>query len=275
MYSGASLTTGYGMHYRENFVHHSLEVPGLHGRGGIYFDDHEGSISNCSGNVMYKAAGRAFLVNGGAANNITRNLCVNGAIGIYNQHADDMTKALPLYDNGTLKRGDKGDYIWKTEQALGVSRFADMFDTPLARRWPTFAKLLRVNSTTEGWASAAGSNFRDNVFLNNSAGNVCLLTSYHGTCSCTTPSLRNWHATTNMCSCTAHSRSKHACTHTNRMPVLTLACWLTHSLARTLTHSLTASLARSLAHSLTGTSSFEQAQPRIQARSVTRSSHRL
>ena len=22
-----------------------------------------------------------------------------------------------LYDNGTLKRGDKGDYIWKTEQA--------------------------------------------------------------------------------------------------------------------------------------------------------------
>ena len=37
MYTGASLTTGYGMHYRENFIHHSLEVPGLHGRGGIYF----------------------------------------------------------------------------------------------------------------------------------------------------------------------------------------------------------------------------------------------
>ena len=34
MYSGASLTAGYGMQYRENFVHHSLEVPGLHGRGG-------------------------------------------------------------------------------------------------------------------------------------------------------------------------------------------------------------------------------------------------
>ena len=52
------------------------QVPGLHGRGGIYFDDHEGSISNCSGNVMYKAAGRAFLVNGGAGNNITHNLIV-------------------------------------------------------------------------------------------------------------------------------------------------------------------------------------------------------
>lgn len=36
IYSGASLTNGYGMQYRENFVHHSLEVPGLHGRGGIY-----------------------------------------------------------------------------------------------------------------------------------------------------------------------------------------------------------------------------------------------
>ena len=59
------------MHYRENFVHHSLEVPGLHGRGGIYFDDHFGAVSNCSGNVMYKAAGRSFLVNGGAGNNIT------------------------------------------------------------------------------------------------------------------------------------------------------------------------------------------------------------
>ena len=46
MYIGASLTNGYGMHFRENFVHHSLEVPGLHGRGGIYFDDHMQAISN-------------------------------------------------------------------------------------------------------------------------------------------------------------------------------------------------------------------------------------
>ena len=34
-------------------------------------DDHFGAVSNCSGNVMYKAAGRSFLVNGGAGNNIT------------------------------------------------------------------------------------------------------------------------------------------------------------------------------------------------------------
>ena len=36
-YTGASLTDGYGMQYRDNFVHHSMEIPGLHGRGGIYF----------------------------------------------------------------------------------------------------------------------------------------------------------------------------------------------------------------------------------------------
>lgn len=29
-------------------------------------DDHLGGITNCSGNVMYKAAGRSFLSNGGA-----------------------------------------------------------------------------------------------------------------------------------------------------------------------------------------------------------------
>ena len=35
LFLGTSLTAGYGMQYRENFLHHSLEVPGLHGRGGI------------------------------------------------------------------------------------------------------------------------------------------------------------------------------------------------------------------------------------------------
>ena len=74
-------------------------------RGGIYFDDHEGPISNVSGNVMYKAGGRSFMVNGGAGVNITKNLVINGGIGIYNQHAQDMTTDLPKYDNGTLHRG--------------------------------------------------------------------------------------------------------------------------------------------------------------------------
>lgn len=49
----AGLASGFGMSFRKNFVHHSLEVPGLHGRGGIYFDDHQSAISNASGNVLY------------------------------------------------------------------------------------------------------------------------------------------------------------------------------------------------------------------------------
>lgn len=173
MYLGASLVSGFGMSFRHNFIHHSLEVPGLHGRGGIYFDDHESGISNASGNVLYKAAGRAFLVNGGGNNNITNNLIVNGGIGIYNQHYDDYVKPLPLYDNGTLKRGDKGDFIWRTEKSLQVESYDDLFLTPFATRFRTFATMLKVNSTVKGWASAAGSNFNNNVFLNNSVGNVC------------------------------------------------------------------------------------------------------
>eukprot|EP01046_Picozoa_sp_COSAG06_P001980 COSAG06_NODE_66_length_26393_cov_6.455161_23_plen_37_part_00 len=35
------------MQYRENFIHHSLEVPGLHGRGGIYFGQSETDSSGC------------------------------------------------------------------------------------------------------------------------------------------------------------------------------------------------------------------------------------
>ena len=35
MYDGMALWGGYGMSYIRNFVHHSLEVPGLHGRGGM------------------------------------------------------------------------------------------------------------------------------------------------------------------------------------------------------------------------------------------------
>ena len=77
MYGGASLIGGYGVSFRSNFLHHLLEIPGLHGRGGIYFDDHFQSVSNCSANVMYKAAGRAFLVHGGAGSQINNNLIVS------------------------------------------------------------------------------------------------------------------------------------------------------------------------------------------------------
>ena len=151
MYSGASLTNGYGMQYRENFVHHRSRCRAT-GAAASTSTTTRADVQ-CSGNVMYKAAGRAFLVNGGAANNITHNLIVNGGVGIYNQHAEDMTRDLPLYDNGTLKRGDKGDYIWRTEQALDVGSYGALAHTRLAQRFPTFAKLLSLNSTLNGWVA--------------------------------------------------------------------------------------------------------------------------
>lgn len=95
IYAGACLTKGYGMHIRDNFLHHSLDVPGLTGRGGIYLDDHFGGASNVSGNVLYKVAMYSLLVNGGAGNNVTRNLVMRGGQGISQRATDDMVTALP------------------------------------------------------------------------------------------------------------------------------------------------------------------------------------
>lgn len=217
----------------------------------FHVDDHLGGITNCSGNVMYKAAGRSFLTNGGAGarkinccavvlrqehhrcssykrvatgNNITHNLIVNGGVGIYN-HGDtgEITcnngtsnvsssgasmsfrqdlKLAPDYSSAScnprrclsvvaalipgthcLYRASGGggrDFVAGTEAALGVHSYEALFSTPLAKRWPSFGRLMSINSTKAGWASAADSNFQDNVFLNNSR-NICLLTNYHGT----------------------------------------------------------------------------------------------
>ena len=64
------------------------------------FDDHLGGVTNTSGNVMYKAAGRSFLVNGGAGNNITSNLIMETGLGIYNQAADnsELRSSRPRFD---------------------------------------------------------------------------------------------------------------------------------------------------------------------------------
>lgn len=127
----------------------------------------------------YKAGGRAFLVNGGSGNNITNNLIMQSGVGIYNCALDDMVTPLALYDNGkcctavkhflhsapkeppeetrldpppygmagTLKRGDKGDYIWKTYSALGVHNLHGLDGTLLAKRFPSFARMMAINST--------------------------------------------------------------------------------------------------------------------------------
>ena len=124
------------MHIRENFLHHSLDVPGLIGRHAVQFDDHFGAVSNCSGNVLYKAAGIGFA-SSGSGNNITNNLIMNTGMAIAVSDLEDMTKNLPAYDNGTLKRGDKMDYVWNAENDLGIAgAYSAIFKTALATRFP-------------------------------------------------------------------------------------------------------------------------------------------
>jgi hypothetical protein len=51
--------------------------------------------------------------------------------------------------------GGGRDYVAGTESALGVHSYQELFDTPLAKRWPSFGRLMSINSTQAGWASAA------------------------------------------------------------------------------------------------------------------------
>ena len=142
----------------------------------MYFDGHQQATSNVTLNVLYKMAGRAFLLGGGASNNVTQNLIVNSGIGIYNANNDmDPTPTyvqdmLDKYDNGTLKRGDTGDFVWRTLQAVGgpKSMWQDMFTSTLALRFPTFSEMMKHNSSKLGWASCESNNFSANIFLNNS-----------------------------------------------------------------------------------------------------------
>lgn len=173
MYSTQNLEGGYGMIVEHNFLHHLMEIPGLHGRGGIYFDQRFQGLINVTHNVMYKATGRPFLINGGGNARITENLIVNSGAAIFNQDyewASDkaLQDSLAEYDVGKKKRGDVGDYVWRLEQAVGASNFEQLFNSKLAQRFPSFARNLAVNSTATGWGSCAESRYNSNLFLNNS-----------------------------------------------------------------------------------------------------------
>jgi hypothetical protein len=85
--------------------------------------------------------------NGGSNHNVTHNLIVNVGTAIVNiaeSVASSDIARLPKIDNGTACcRGSKADYIWNTEQQLGVQSFEEIFQSPFAKRWPSFAEQLR------------------------------------------------------------------------------------------------------------------------------------
>jgi len=139
VYSGAQMWS-YGNVFRHNFLHHLMCVPQAHPRGGIYPDDLDAGDTILE-NVFYKAAHRAVLLNGGAANVVKHNIFINGHIGVYSTEAwaKGLIEAAPKYDSGELKRGDKMDHIWRTEQVVGREGWNN---PPWSTKYPLFKKVM-------------------------------------------------------------------------------------------------------------------------------------
>lgn len=140
MYTAQAVWGGYGQVFRHNFLHHLMCVPRAHPRGGIYLDQLYGG-SLIEENVFCKAAHRAVLVNGGAGTTVRRNVFIDGHIGIYNTSAYGQRsfEDIVRFDSGELRRGDVGDYIWRTEQAVGAQGWNS---EPWASRFPMFRRIM-------------------------------------------------------------------------------------------------------------------------------------
>lgn len=136
----ANAMWSYGNIFKHNFVHHIMCTPGFHPRGGMYPDQLDAG-DTFKQNIFYKAGHRALLINGGAAQRAEENIFLEGYIGIYQteSYAQQAYNDIPLYDNGTLTRGDVGDYVWRTEQVVGAQGWNN---EPWASRYPVFATVM-------------------------------------------------------------------------------------------------------------------------------------
>ncbi len=138
-YCGAQMWS-YGNVLRHNFYHHLMCIPQAHPRGGLYLDDLDAG-DTVEGNVFYKAAHRAVLANGGAANVVDNNLFVRCYIGVYTTsiYAAKAREMAGQYDRGELRRGDKMDYVWRAEQVVGPKGWNR---PPWSTKYPRFAKAM-------------------------------------------------------------------------------------------------------------------------------------
>ena len=139
IYSGASMWS-YGNVFKHNFLHHLMCLPQAHPRGGIYPDDLDAGDTIIE-NVFYKAAHRAVLLNGGANHTVAHNVFINGYIGIYSTEAwsKGIRDQKAKFDSGELKRGDKNDHVWRTEQVVGKEGWNQ---SPWIDKYPQFAKVM-------------------------------------------------------------------------------------------------------------------------------------
>jgi hypothetical protein len=141
-YAGASWTS-HGNVLRHNFVHHVFGVPAAHPVNGFYFDDlDQGDL--VEGNVFYKVGYRAVMLNGGAAQTVTNNLFVENYINVFQtaSMAGRYRAERADYDAGRLKRGDKTDYNWRTEQITGPEGWKR---GPWAEAYPDFAQAMALD----------------------------------------------------------------------------------------------------------------------------------
>jgi hypothetical protein len=159
-YCGAQMWS-YGNVLRYNFYHHLLCIPQAHPVGGLYLDDLDAG-EKVYGNVFYKGGHRAVLVNGGAANHVENNLFLAGHIGIYctSAYADKTRRMAADYASGKLRRGDKMDHLWRTEQVVGVKGW----DRPLwAEKYPLFHKVMSSDPYSPIECRFVGNLFHGNV----------------------------------------------------------------------------------------------------------------
>jgi len=149
-YCGAQWWT-YGNVLRYNFVHHLMEMPGAYPVIAFRGDDGDAGTS-VIGNVFYKT-GRAAVAFHGAGNRIVGNVILGVPIAwsswIGAKTEDEVRKAwdkLKAYDRGELRRGDKGDYLWRTEKVVGKEGWKR---EPWRTRYPLLAEVM---ATGNPWA---------------------------------------------------------------------------------------------------------------------------
>ncbi len=145
IYSGAQFW-GYGSTIQHNFLHHIMSTDGLMTRSGIMLDDHDSGRS-VIGNIFYKAGYGSLAVNGGTGLTIHDNIFIKGHQGVWVRVIGDINKLIEMktkFDSGDLPRGDKHDYVWRTEQVVGEKGWNDPY---WKETFPTFAKVMNQDET--------------------------------------------------------------------------------------------------------------------------------
>lgn len=139
-YTGAQWHS-YGNEQRYNFTHHVFSLPGAHPVNGFYIDDLDQG-DRIYGNIFFKVGYRSIIFNGGSALEATNNIFISNYINVYQtgKWGSGYKEKQPLYDAGQLKRGDKTDFRWRTEQITGPNGWAE---SPWREAYPQFNEAMQ------------------------------------------------------------------------------------------------------------------------------------